>query len=181
MTSKAYSSEGIVLARRNYSEADRILSILSKDFGKISMIAKGVRKPTSRKRGHIEVFSQIKFQGRRGGTLDMMTEAETMDNFTGIRSDLKKAALAYYLMEVIGRTTHDGEPHKELYYLLLKYLKKVEFDKNLKTIKDNFIVEILRLLGFWPKGMALVNPEAKLIEIIERNLVTSRVGKRLLL
>ena len=54
MTPRNYTSEGIVLARKRYSEADRILSIFSKTFGKNVYIAKGVRKPRSRKRGHLE-------------------------------------------------------------------------------------------------------------------------------
>ena len=62
MKPRSYTSEGIVLARRNYGEADRILVIYSKNFGRVSYMAKGVRRPKSRKRGHIEVFNYIKFQ-----------------------------------------------------------------------------------------------------------------------
>ena len=180
MTFKSYSTEGIILARRNFSEADRIISIYTKQFGRLSYIAKGVRQPTSRKRGHLEIFSHIKFQGSRTKGLDIITEVETINNFREIRTKLNKAALAYFFVEVIGRTTHEGEPNPELYSIILGNLKKLTYDEKLKSLKNNYIVEVLCGLGFWPKGKALPDPEAKLLEVTERSLASSRIGKKLL-
>jgi len=180
VTSRNYTTEGIILARRNYSEADRILSIYTKHFGRLSYIAKGIRRPTSRKRGHLEVFSYIKFQGSRGKGLDILTEVETIDNFREIRTDLKKTALAFYFVEVIGRTTHEGAPNSELFSLILANLKKLTFEEKLLSLKNRFIVDVLTSLGFWPKGVALANPEDKLLEVTERDLGSSRVGKKLI-
>jgi len=179
VTQLNYSSEGIILARRNYGEADRIISILSKNYGRITVLAKGIRRPTSRKRGHLEVFSQIKFQAKRGKGLDILTEAETIENYGELRTNLKKAALAYFFMEAIGRMTHEDEPQPELYSSLLKNLKILKHEEKLRTLKDNFIVEVLTLLGFWPKGVPLPNPGVKLEEITERTLYSARVGKKL--
>ena len=96
MRFKSYSDEGIVLARRNFGEADRILSIYSKNHGRISAIAKGIRRPISRKRGHLEVFCHIKFQITDGKGIGILTEVETLNNFGIIRKDLKKVSLAYF-------------------------------------------------------------------------------------
>ena len=180
MTPRAFSDEGIVLTRRSYSEADRILSVYSKNHGRLSLIAKGVRRPISKKRGHIEVFNQIKFQAVRGKGLDLMTEAEIIDNFTEVRKSLRKVALAYYFMEVIGRTTHEGQKHSELYTSILKYLRILKTAKELKKLRKQFVYEILTVLGFWPKGKMLTDPDLKLAEVTERNLSSVRVGKRLL-
>ena len=180
MTPKKYSSEGIVLARRSYGEADRIISILTKDYGRVTVLAKGIRRPKSRKRGHLEVFSQIKFQAAHGKSLDIITEVETVDNFTHIRHDLKKTALAYFFMEVIGRTTHEGEPHKELYNLSLGALNKLKTEEKQRTLKNNFIGDVLISLGFWPKERILPNPEAILESVTERQLSSNRVGKKLI-
>ena len=109
MKPRTYTSEGIILARKNYGEADRIISVFSKDQGRVSMMAKGARRPKSRKRGHIEVFNRVRFQAITGRGLDIMTEAEVIDDFKQIRTSLKKISLAYYLAEVIGRITHEGE------------------------------------------------------------------------
>jgi len=180
MHPRNYSDEGIVLARRSYGEADRILSVFSKHHGRVSLLAKGVRRTTSRKRGHIEVFSYIKLQASHSKSLDLITEAETIDNFGEIRKNLKKAALAYYFMEVVGRTTREAEPHPELYSYLLKNLRMLKTETKLKRLRVNFVYEILTALGFWPRGRALPNPDLKLEEVIERQLSSVRVGKRIL-
>lgn len=101
MRPRSYSDEGIVLARRNFGEADRILSIYTKNHGRISVIAKGIRKTTSKKRGHLEIFSYIKFQVADGRGIGILTEVETLNNFEIVRKDLKKVSLAYFFCEVI--------------------------------------------------------------------------------
>ena len=180
MTPKRYSTEGIVLARRNYSEADRILVIYTKNYGKISLIAKGVRKLNSRKRGHLEVFSYLKFSAARGKNLDILTEAEIIDSFPKVREDLKKVAVAYYLMEVAGRTTRDGEPNTEVFGIILEYLKRLKKEEKLRKLRLDFILELLTDIGFWPKGKIMDNPDKVLEEVVEREISSARVGKKLL-
>jgi DNA repair protein RecO (recombination protein O) len=178
---RSYNDEGIVLARRNFSEADRILSVFSKGHGRISLIAKGVRRPSSRKRGHIEIFNRIKFQGQAGRGLDLMTEAEIIDSFEPVRKNLNKVALAYYFVEVIGRTIHEGEKNTELYYLLQDYLEKLETEKKLSSLRINFVYQALTILGFWPKGKKLEDADMQLEEVTERQMTSARVGKKLLI
>jgi len=178
---RSYVDEAIVLARRNFSEADRILSVFSKGHGRLSLLAKGVRRPSSRKRGHIEVFNRIKFQAVKGRGLDMMTEAEIIDSFEMVRKDLKKVALAYYFMEVIGRTIHEEEKNTELYGLLQDYLEKLKEEKKLLSLRKNFVYQVLTILGFWPKGKYLPDPDSKLEEVTERQLNSARVGKKLVI
>lgn len=171
--------EGIVLARRNYSEADRILSLFCRNNGRQSFMAKGVRKPSSKKRGHIEVFNHIKFQASRSKGIDMLTEVETLENYKKIRLSLKRTSLAYYFMEAVGRSTREGEEHHELFDLINHYLLRLEKENTLKQLKTDFIFSLLTTLGFWPRGKVLPNPEGKLEEIIERRLSSERVGKRM--
>ena len=180
MTPRAYSDAGVVLARRNYGEADRILSLFSQNHGRITVIAKGIRKPASRKRGHLEVFSRIKFQAVRGKSLDLLTEAETIENYSLVRKNLTKTSLAYFFLEVIGRTTREGEPHPELFALLVNYFENLGLTEKLKTLRNDFVIAVLVILGFWPKGKPLNDPDAKLEEVTERNFSSLRVGKRIL-
>ena len=146
----SYSSEGIVLARRNYGEADRILSVYTKNHGRISLIAKGIRRPKSRKRGHLEIFSYIRFQAATGRGLDLMTEAEVIDDFKEIRKNLKKVSLAYYFCEVVGKITHEGETNERLFDLILENLEKLKSETELKKLRLDFILRLLILLGYWP-------------------------------
>lgn len=176
---RSYNDEGIVLAKRNYSEADRILSIYSKHKGRISVIAKGVRKPRSRKRGHVEVFNLIKFNFVDGKGLGIITEAETIDSYNDIRKNLGRVALGYYLMEVVGRTTHEGEGNREVFDILIEFLERLKTERKLKKLRFDFINRLLTTLGFWPKGVPLSSPDQKLEEVIERQLSSLRVGRKL--
>lgn len=180
MRSHSYTSEGIVLARKNYGEADRIISVYSKTHGRLSLIAKGVRKLTSRKRGHIEVFSLINFQAITGRGLDIITEVELIDNFENIRKSLKKVSLAYFFCEVIGKITHENQKNVDLFILILKSLENLKEENELKTFRMEFIQEVLVTLGYWPKKEVLSNHDKKLEEVIERQIYSKRVGKRVL-
>jgi len=179
MRPRNYTDEGIVLARRSYGEADRILSVYTLNHGRVSLIAKGVRKPSSRKRGHIEVFGYVHFSAAHGKSLDLMTEVEVIDAFSEVRKNLKKVSVAYYFMEAIGRTTHEGEPNRELFGLVLEYLNHLKAETSLKKLRLEFIYYLLSVLGFWPRGKPLLDPDAKLEEVTERRMSSARVGKRL--
>lgn len=179
MRQRFYSTEAVILARKNIGEADRLITALTKHFGKIRVLAKGVRRITSRKRGHLEVFSLTKLQVQRGKELDLVTEAETIDNFAQIRKSLKKVSLAYYFMEVIDRTTREGAPHPQLYAMLLANLRMLKTESKLRALKTKFVYQTLTILGFWPKGKPMPDPDRKLEEVIERRLSSVRVGKKL--
>ena len=180
MRAKKFTSEGIVISRKNYSEADRILVIYTNDYGKLSVMAKGVRKLKSKKRGHLEVFSHIKFSASKGSGIDVMTEVESINDFHKIKKDLKKVALAYYFMEVVFKLTSQEEKNKELFRLILNYLDKLDIDKNLRTLRFSFIHDLLVLLGYWPVNRIMANPDKVLEEVLERQIYTLRVGKKLL-
>jgi len=177
---RRYSSDAIILSRKNYGEADRFLTVYSKNFGKLRLLAKGVRRPKSKKRGHIEVFSQLKFSASKGKGIDLITEAETIASFEVIRKDLKKVTVAYFLLETIRRITHDEEKNEELYNHLLETLTLIKKSTNLRKLRYNFIYKTLILLGFWPVGKVMIDPDKVLTEVIERQMFSVRVGKKLL-
>lgn len=180
MLPRRFSSEGFVLSRKNYSEADRILVVYSETYGKLSLLAKGVRKPKSRKRGSLEIFSQIKFAASKGKSLSIVTEAETINNFNTIRKNLKKVSVAYFYMETVDRLTRSEERSVEVYNFLIDSLKSLEASNKLRSIRKEFTTEILTTLGFWPAGQRLADPDTFLESIVEREMVTKRVGKRVL-
>ena len=180
MRPRSYSSEAIVLARKNYSEADRVIILYSRGNGKLSFIAKAVRKPESRKRGGLEVFSRIKFSAARGKSLDIITEVEVIDQFAKLRKDLKKVSVAFFFMEVVGRLTRDEEKNEDYYDYINSSLKKLTATNESKKLREGFIYDSLVLLGFWPKGKKMTDPDNVLEEVTERELFSKRVGKKLL-
>lgn len=180
MRIRTYKTQGIVLARKDYSETDRILSVYTQDFGRVTVLAKGVRKLQSKKRGHIEIFSHINFQVAKGKGIDILTEVMILNNFSQVRRDLKKVSLAYYFMEVIGKTTSEGAPNQKLFATILDYLRELEHSQKLKVLRLNFVQNVLVNLGFWPDDKPLENPDKLLESITERKINSVRVGKKVL-
>lgn len=177
---KSYSSEGIVLYKKNHGEADRVLVIYSKHYGQLRLLAKGVRKPKSRKRGHLEVFSHIKFSASALNGIDLITEVETMDAFDEVRLDLSRVSVAYYLCEVLGKLTRDGEKNEKVFSSALTFLKSLRESSNLKKLRKQFVFDVLVDLGFWSKHETMTDPDSVMENITERKINSIRVGRALL-
>lgn len=175
-----YSTQGLILGRRNYGEADRILSVYTKEQGRVAYMARGIRKPKSRKRGHLEIFSLVNLGVNTSRGLDLISEAEIINDFPGIRKSLNKVALAYYFMEVVGKITHEGEKNEELFDFIINTLNKLELENGLKEQRSLFIKNILTILGYWPEGKIMNEHDKVLEEVVERQLASARVGKRML-
>jgi len=173
-------SRAFVLNKINYSETDRIVTLLTKNKGKITFVAKGVRRPKSKKRGHLEIFNLIDFSGSiKNGKMGYLTEVTTIRSFPKIKTSLGKMALAYYFMEVMGRVSPNDEENYVLFKLIGKYLSKLENTNNLKSLRMEFIRELLVVLGFWPDEKELKDPDGALDEVLERKLSSLRIGKKL--
>lgn len=180
MKQRNYSTEAIILAIKDYSEADRIIVVYTKDFGKLVLIAKGVRRTKSKKRGHLEIFNHIKFSAVRTKGLDIMVEVDLINSFPKIRKNLKKISVGYYFCEVVGKSIKEGEKHQGFFDFLINYFSSLEKEDNLKLLRAQFIKDLLVSLGYWPKEKDIVNPDKILEVVIERNINSSRVGKRIL-
>ena len=148
---RVYRTRAIVLKRRNQGEADRVLTVFTPGSGKRTLIAKGVRKPASRKAGHLEPFTHTSLLLARGRTWDLITQAETVYSFQGLREDLDRAAFAYYFAELIDAFTREEDAHPALFDLLLVALEHLEKTPNLALTARWFELELLRLSGYQPQ------------------------------
>jgi len=144
---RTYKTEGIILKRINYGEADRILTIYTKHYGKIKAMAKGVRRITSRKGGNVELFNQATLFLYKGRNLDLLTEVQVTKTFKIWRKNLKKVATAYYLVELVDKLTPGEQPNPEVFQLLSHYLEKIA-SANLPALSRSFEETLLKELGF---------------------------------
>lgn len=175
---RSYVVEGIVLKSRQWGEADQILTVFTKEQGKVVVRAPGARRVTSRKRGSIQTFSRVKLFVVRGKTWDVVTEAEMISGVFG-EKDLGKLVLAYQWVELVDKLTAEGQEQKEVYELLrlaLSSLEKVTKDKTGEW-KRRFTVKLLVLLGFWPDGREVRGKEMDLYveEILGRRLTSEEM------
>jgi len=148
-----YRAEGIVIKRIDYSESDRILTLFTKNRGKISALAKGVKKPTSRKGGHIDLLNHSIFSIAEGRSLGIITEVETVDPFASIKNDLGKSSLGYYMAEFINEFAQERQVNYSLFRLFLMalgFLNEVEGEHGLLLVRS-FELKALQVLGFAPE------------------------------
>jgi len=178
----SYKTEGVILKRLNYGEADRILTIYTKNRGKIGAIAKGVRKITSKKGGNVELFNHCVLFLAEGKNLDIVTEVQVVHSFSRISDDLEKTAEAFYLVELIDQLTPDGQVNRQVFDLLVRALSQIIADSSVKECKkivNQFEVNLLKLLGFWSDSLDRRNIKGYIEEIIERELKSPKFQEKL--
>lgn len=127
---RSYSIEAIVLKRTDYGEADRILTFFTPTKGKMHAIAKGTRRPISKKAGHLELLNRSQLQMALGRNLDIVTQAEGRENFLHLRGELWHMTCGFYLAELVDRFVEESTPHRDIYALLLESLRYLDADAN---------------------------------------------------
>jgi DNA repair protein RecO (recombination protein O) len=115
---RRYVTDGIVLSRFDLGEADRVLTMITPELGKIRIIAKGVRRPTSRLGGSLEPFAELNVGLARGRTFDVVTEVRVGHAWLKLRDSLESAATAWYIAELADRSLEERHEAEPLYALL---------------------------------------------------------------
>jgi DNA repair protein RecO (recombination protein O) len=145
------NTQGIVLSRTEYGEADRILTFLTPDHGKVSAIAKGVRKQKSKLAGGIELFSVSEISyilGRR--EISTLISTRLIKHYGNIVKDLDRTNVAYELIKTINKATED-RPEQSYFDLLVALFESLD-DKSidLELIQAWSAAQLLRLGGHTP-------------------------------
>lgn len=144
-----YKTEGIIIGRRNLSDFDRLLTVYTKDFGKILIKAKSVRKNQSKLRGHLELFLRGRLMVAPGRGFDIVTGAETIESYPFLHSDLSSLATACYLSELADKLVSGPEKDERIWKLLLSSLRQLnQKNRDLASIVKNFEDELLNFLGY---------------------------------
>lgn len=147
---KLYSIEAIVLSRKNYAEADRIVTVFSKEFGKMRLMAKGIRRITSKRAPHLEVFTKLTCLVYTGKTMDSITETLSIESYPNIRNELDRVSVAYLLCELIDTLMGEKQEHRDVYALLMHAFEAIgkASGNSLYTISREFAQQLLWALGF---------------------------------
>lgn len=178
---RSFKTEGIIIKRRNFGEADRILTVLTKHNGKIQVKAPGVRKITSRRSSHIELlnFSILTLYKSSRSLFPILTEAQAMEEFLPIKNNLPKVGFAYYICELVDRFCPDNQENKKAFFLFKDTLYRLASgDKQVQdghSIIKNFEDELLANLGFLPKLHRVIDSQAFIEDILERKLTSKRL------
>ena len=149
--SRLYLVDAVVLRRHDLGEADRLLTLFTRESGKLRAVAKGARKPSSRKAGHIELFTHSRLLLAKGRNLDIITQAETIEPFLRMRSDLMRTSYAYYLAELVDRFSEDGDESPLVFRLFLESLRGLSNHGDPELLTRAFELGILALSGYRPE------------------------------
>lgn len=145
-----YKTKGLILRSRDFGETDRILTILTQKKGKISSLAKGIRRPGAKFSGNLELFCYVDLVIAEGRNLEIVTSAEAILSFRYLRENLKKTALGIYLLELVDKLTVEKQKNQDLIEIILRTFQKIEAGGDLELVKYYFILNFLSLIGFQP-------------------------------
>ena len=159
---RLYRTEALILHHADFGEADRLLTIYTPYLGRLRLLAKGARKPTSRKAGHLEPFTYVNLFVARGQNLDIVSQVETLEAFRPLREDLERASLAYYLAELIASCTAEGDENRPLFDLVLATMRRLCQAEDTLLVVRFFELRALGLLGYQPQLHFCVTCQARL-------------------
>ncbi|MDF2460973.1 MAG: recO [Candidatus Saccharibacteria bacterium] len=151
-----YQTTGIVIGRTNFGEADRIIRFLTADHGKVSAVAKGVRRIKSRTAGHLELFGEASLTLATGRNLDVVTAARLSWYPHQLIAAYDRIGLAYAMAAAVDRLTEPGHPQPKLYALLSEALHAVDGGATGALVELWFKLRFLEVQGYRPDLTACV-------------------------
>ncbi|MCE5258902.1 MAG: DNA repair protein RecO [Chloroflexi bacterium] len=145
---RVYQIEALVLRQQDYAEADRILTLCT-PHGKLRAVAKGTRRSTSHKAGHLDLFMRAELQLAKGRNLDIIIQAECQESYDALRSDALRFTYACYVAELLEYVIREDE-QPEVYYLAVDTLRRINSEVNPSIWARYFDITLLSYAGFQP-------------------------------
>lgn len=146
-----YSTEAIVLRSINYKDSDKILTLFSRDRGKITASARGVRKISSRRGGNLDTLNYVVLGISEGQNkkYKIITEASTKNSFKNLKNSLENSVKGFYIAELVDKMLEEGQVNKSVFDLLVSSLKKLDVHLNNEKSRVNaFEIALLKYLGY---------------------------------
>lgn len=147
----SYQTKAIIIGRTNFGEADRVIRMFTPEHGKVSAVAKGVRKIKSRFGGHVELFAETELMLISGRNLDTITSARLLwypHDFVG---DYGRLGLAFLMAGSVDRLTEPGQPQPALYGVLREGLGALDAGAGGPVIELWYKLRLLDTLGYRPE------------------------------
>lgn len=146
-----YKTKGIVLGSRPFDENAKLVTIFAKDHGKITVIAKGAKRPTSKFGGRLEAFTYAELLLAKGKSLDILSQMEVVESFQAIRENPDWLNLGFYFIKIVQSATLQGHTNNKLLKLLLMSLKKIIDGESIHYVVKFFETNFLKIEGLYRK------------------------------
>jgi len=152
-------AEGIVLRATDYGESNKILTVFTRNYGKVSMMARGAKKSKSPFTAVSQLFSYGYFLYHSGTGMATLRQGDLLRSFRRIREDLIKTAYAVYLVEFLDKMIGDEEINSYLFDTLLTALTWIDQGKDPEMVTRLFEMKLLQLHGYIPRFGGCVHCE----------------------
>ena len=151
-------SQAIVLRTFDYGESDRIVSLYTKDFGRLRMIAKGAKRSHKRFGSGLELFTHIQafFADRENRGLARLERCQIITAFQQIAEDIRRAVFGAYMLELVDTLTPEREQHEEIFSLLLFFIPLLMSSSFREDLLRVFELRLFSLLGYQPRFLHCV-------------------------
>jgi DNA repair protein RecO (recombination protein O) len=157
----SYKTLGVVLKSQNYGEAGKILTVFTERFGKIKVMAKGIRKIKSHLAGTLEPFMLLNMQLHEGKTFYIITSAQIEKDFPNVHTDIRKTAQAFFLGELIDKFLQDEQKMSDVFMLFISSLESLENSDRILLIRA-FELKLVEALGFKPELYSCIHCKEKI-------------------
>lgn len=148
--SSVYKTEGVILHQFDLGEADRILTIYTRNRGKVRAVAKGVRRTRSSLAGSTQLFTYADLMIYQGKELDNISQVQMKESFSKLREDLFRMAYGSYILELVRELTVEEDPNEGMFVLLIHTLRLLTEVEDLELVVRIFEVRAMTLMGFQP-------------------------------
>ena len=148
---RVYQTEAIIIKRIKLGESDRILTLYTPDKGKIKVVAKGTRRTTSKLGGHVELLTHSQLLIARGRNLDIITQAQTINSFMPVKSDLDRLSQGLYCAELVDVFAEENIESVETFNLLRDTLDRLSGPDTGTIALRYFELHLLNYLGYRPQ------------------------------
>ncbi len=148
---RSYKTEAIVLRSIAVRDADRLVTVLTPELGKLPVTVRGARKVNSRLGGHLDLFNRVELTLALGHRIDVVTGAESIESFGALKSDLDRTAIALYLMELVDALLPEAAPHSRAYGLVLQALRWLNGTGALAAVPRYVELRMLEDAGYLPE------------------------------
>lgn len=151
MQNAFFRTTGIVIGKRDFSEADKIMTVVTPEMGKIEIKAKGARKMLAKMNGHLELFNHVDLTLVQGKTWYIVTGAQTIDAFVHIKRDIEWMSFMYYAAELLQGAHIADDEYVEAYQALLELLQCASTVQAVPLALMYFEARMWRMLGLKPE------------------------------
>lgn len=146
-------SRGVVIKKTDVGEDNQLITFYTRDFGKLTGIAKSIKKSSSKQASHLEIFNLVDFRLAASRIQPIVASAQSLDTFFNLKNSLPKLAVGYFLLEAFNRLIYDYEKDPALWNFLQQTLQTLngtgeQNKENLKLYLTSIKKDFLGVMGY---------------------------------